>query len=246
MITYKKCTEVSEDKIFEAFEIGFSDYMIQLNMSKDFFMDRFFGAEGNAFEYSFIALDEDKAVGLILGGIKVYEGIKTLRCGALCILPEYRGTQVSKRLFEFHKEVAIEACCKQMFLEVIAGNDRAINFYKKTGYEKVYNMEYYSHNNPAELKGKVLNDLKIEIISMDTLRCFRQELQDIHINWQNDLDYISQVSGYVHYGVFKEERLLGGLSIHSKGKVSFLWIDSKYRHRGIARSLIYHAVSDLG
>ena len=246
MISYKKCSEVSEDKIFEAFQIGFSDYMIQFEMTKEFFINRFFGPEGNSFEYSFIALDEDKAVGLNLGGIKVYEGTKTLRCGALCIHPEYRGTEVSKRLYELHKEVAIETSCKQMFLEVIAGNDRAISFYKKMGYEKVYDMEYYSHNNPLELKGDVANNIKIERIDLDTLINFRQGIHDIHINWQNDLDYISQIEGQVHYGVFNDESLIGGLSIHTKGKVSFLWIDSKHRHQGIASSLIYHAVKELG
>ncbi len=245
MISYKKCSEVSEDKIFEAFQIGFSDYMIQFNMSKDFFIQRFFGPEGNGIEHSFIALDEDKAVGLNLGGIKVYEGTKTLRCGALCIHPEYRGTELSKRLFELHKEVAVETCCKQMFLEVIAGNDRAISFYKKMGYEKVYDMEYYSHNNPTELKRDVPNNIKIERIDMDTLINFRQGIHDIHINWQNDLDYISQIEGQVHYGVFKDKSLIGGLSIHTKGKVSFLWIGSKHRHQGIGSNLIYHAVKEL-
>ena len=150
MISYKRCTEVNEDIIFQAFQIGFSDYIIQIEMTKDFFMDRFFGPEGNCLEYSVIALDEDKPVGLNLGGIKIFEGIKTLRCGALCVHPDYRGTEVSKRLFRLHKEIAIANGCKQLFLEVIAGNDRAINFYEKKGYEKVYDMVYYSYNSPSE------------------------------------------------------------------------------------------------
>ena len=246
MITYKKCSEVSEDKIFEAFQIGFSDYMIQFEMTKDFFINRFFGPEGNSMEYSFIAIDEEKAVGVNLGGIKVYEGIKTLRCGALCVHPEYRGTEVGKRLFQLHKEVAIENSCKQMFLEVIVGNDRAINFYKRVGYEKVYDMVYYSHNNPSEIKAVMLDTIKIHRINMDVLRTFRQDIHDIHINWQNDLDYISQIEGLVHYGAFEKDNLMGGLSIHPKGKISFLWINSKLRHHGIAVNLIHHAAKELG
>src|SRR5690554_4477018 len=159
MISYKRCIEVSEDVIFQAFQIGFSDYIIKFDMPKDFFMKRFFGPEGNSLEYSVIALDGDKPVGLNLGGIKIYEGIKTLRCGALCIHPDYRGTEVGKKLFELHKEIAMENDCKQMFLEVIVGNDRAINFYKKKGYAKVYDIVYYSHNNPSEIKGAIPSDL---------------------------------------------------------------------------------------
>jgi ribosomal protein S18 acetylase RimI-like enzyme len=245
VITYHRCTEVNEDTVFQAFQIGFSDYIIQIEMTKDFFMKRFFGPEGNGLEYSVIALDDDKPVGLNLGGIKVYEGIKTLRCGALCIHPDYRGTEVGKELFKLHKEIAVENSCKQLFLEVIVGNDRAINFYKKKGYEKVYDMVYYSHNNPSELKAALPYDLRIEKIDLDILKTLSHEIQDIHINWQNDFDYISQIDGQVHFGIFIDQKLSGGLSIHPKGKISFLWINSELRHRGIGRGLINHAVKEL-
>ena len=246
MISYKRCTDVNKDLIFQAFKIGFSDYIIKTEMPKDFFFKRFFGPEGNSLEYSVIALDGDKPVGLNLGGIKVYEGLKTLRCGALCVHPEYRGTEVSKRLFELHKEIALENNCKQMFLEVIVGNDRAINFYKKNGYEKVYDLVYYSHNNPAEIKGVLPSDLSIEKIDIETIRILSNELADIHINWQNDFDYISQIDGQIYYGLFKENKLMGGLSIHPKGKISFLWISPELRYQGIGRGIISYAVKDLG
>jgi ribosomal protein S18 acetylase RimI-like enzyme len=245
MITYKRCTETSVDSIYHAFQSGFSDYIIKMEMSKDIFLKRFFGPEGNSLEYSVIAFDGDKPIGLNLGGIKVYEGIKTLRCGALCIHPDFRGTKVSNNLFQLHKEIALENNCKQMFLEVIVGNDRAINFYKKKGYEKVYDIMYYSHGNPSEIKAILLDDIKIKRIDMDTLRTLSHEIQDIHINWQNDFDYISQMDDYLHYGVVKDEKLIGGLSISPTGKINFLWINSKFRNKGIARALISHAVKEL-
>ncbi len=245
MITYKRCTEVNEDAIYQAFKIGFSDYIISIDMPKDFFIKRFFGPEGNSLVYSVIALDEDKPVGLNLGGIKVYEGIKTLRCGALCIHPDYRGAEVGRELFRLHKEIALENHCKQMFLEVIVGNDRAISFYKKNGYDKVYDMVFYSHNKPRELYGDLAQDLIIKEIDMSDLRTLSCEIEDIHINWQNDFDYISQIDGQVHYGVFQGDKLIGALSIHTKGKINFLWTKSEFRNQGIARGLINHAVRSL-
>lgn len=245
MIAYKKCTEVNEDAIFEAFQAGFSDYMIRFEMSKDAFIKHFFGPEGNRLAHSFIALDEGKPIGLNLGGIKIYEGIKTLRCGALCVHPDYRGTEVSEKLFRLHKEIAMENGCKQLFLEVIAGNDRAVAFYKKQGYEKVYDMDYYTHDNPLVFKGDLPKDLKIEKIDMDTLKALSNQIQDVHVNWQNDFDYIAQIDGQVHYGVFKDERMMGGLSIHATGKIRFLWIHSAFRHQGIGRGIIGYAVKEL-
>lgn len=244
MITYKRCTEINEDTIYQAFQIGFSDYIIKIEMPKDMFMKRFFGPEGNSLEYSVIAFDEEKPVGLNLGGIKIYEGIKTLRCGALCIHPDYRGTEVGSRLFNLHKEIALENNCKQMFLEVIVGNDRAINFYKKKGYEKVYNIVYYSHSNPSEINANMPDDIEIKRIDLDVLRTLSHEIQDIHINWQNDFDYISQIDGHIHYGILKEEKLIGGLSISPTGKINFLWIHSAFRNKGIGRALISYAVKE--
>ena len=245
MITYQKCTEVSKDAIFQAFQIGFSDYMIRLEMSEDFFLQRFFGPEGNRFEYSVIALDEGKPVGVNLGGIKLFEGVKTLRCGALCIHPDYRGMGISHQLFDLHKEIAVQNDCKQMFLEVIVGNDRAINFYKKKGYEKVYDLVYYSHNSPHEIQGTLPDGYRIEAMSLDALETLRCLAPDVHINWQNDFDYIRQTSDQMHYGILKGEQLSGGLSIHPRGKVSFLWVQPELRHQGLGRALVQHAIAQL-
>lgn len=245
MIVYKRCTDVNEDDIFQAFQIGFSDYIIKMEIPKDIFIQRFFGPEGNSLEYSVIALDDNKPVGLNLGGIKIYEGVKTLRCGALCIHPDYRGTELSKKLFDMHKDIAIENNCKQLFLEVIEGNDRAINFYKKKGYEIVYDINYFSHNNPTELIADLPEDMKIEKIDISMLRSLTYQIHDIHINWQNDFDFISQINGQVHYGLFKDEKLVGGLSIHPRGKLSFLWINPEFRYRGIGKAFVYYAVKEL-
>jgi len=43
MITYKRCTETDEDALFEAFQTGFSDYIIRIEMTKDLFIKHFFG-----------------------------------------------------------------------------------------------------------------------------------------------------------------------------------------------------------
>lgn len=245
MITYKRCTETNEDAIFQAFQFGFSDYMIKVVWTKELFLKLFFGPEGNSLEYSFIAFDDEKPVGLILGGIKVYEGIKTLRCGTLCIHPDYRGTEVSKRLFDLHRKTALDNNCKQMFLEVLEGNDRAISFYNKKGYEKVYVLTYYSHNNPTEINATLLNDVIIKRIDLDCLKSISCKIQDIHINWQNDFDYLSHSDAYVYYGVYQDTNLIGGLSIHTNGKISFLWINAEFRNMGIGRALINHAVREL-
>lgn len=245
MFTYKKCSEANEDAIFEAFQLGFSDYIIKLQLPKGGFFKHFFGPEGSNLEYSFIAFDDEQPVGLILGGIKVYEGVKTIRCGGFCIAPDYRGTEISSKLFNLHRNLALDNNCKQMLLEVIVGNDRAINFYKKKGYKKAYDLVYYCHNKLSEFNGDLPEGIIVKRIDIDALQNLRSKIKDIHINWQNDLDYVRKIEGQVHYGVYENTDMIGALSIHSSGRINFLWVDSKLRNKGIGRGLIENAVREL-
>lgn len=245
MFIYKSCAEVAIDAIYEAFIGGFADYIIKFEISKENFQRNFFGPEGNSREYSVIAFDDDKPVGLILGGIKVYEGIKTLRCGALCVLPNYRGTEVGHKLFELHKEIALENQCRQMFLEVIAGNERAVNFYRKKGYEKVYDLVYYTHSSPADIDAALPVGFTVKRTDIDVLRLFRDKTRDIHINWQNDFDYTGYFDEQRYYGVFKDAVMVGGLSIHPAGRISYLYVAPEFRNMGVGRGILHQAVREL-
>jgi len=245
MVTYKSCTEVEFEKVYEAFVIGFSDYMIKFDMSKEVFLNHFFGPEGNKLEYSFIALDDEKAVGLILGGIKEYEGIKTMRCGTLCVHPEYRGKGISNKLFELHKDIAIDNKCKQMFLEVIKGNDRAIKFYEKYGYDKIYDLKYYYTKDTEVIKRKRDNTIDIKEVDYEDIVDLSHMADNIHMNWQNDFDYIKALKNVIHYGVYENSELIGAISISPGGKIFYIYTKDEYRNRGIAQSLITKAVNNL-
>ncbi len=245
MISYKNCKEVSDEAIYQAFQSGFSDYMIKFDIPREVFIERFFGAEGNSREYSFIAFDDTVSVGLILGGMKIYEGIKTLRCGTLCIHPDYRRQGIAAKLFDLHKGIALENNCKQLFLEVIRGNDRAIRFYEKNSYEKVYELVYFSHGDPSAIRGDLPAGYAIQRVDFDEIKRLEAKLHDIHVNWQNDFDYIARSSNHMHFGLYRDGRLAGGLSITGGGKISLLWVNPEERNKGLARALLCHVIDEL-
>lgn len=245
MVEYKNCSEVNIDSVYEAFRAGFSDYIIKVEMPKEDFVKRFFGPEGNDLNYSYIAFDDKKPVGLILGGIKNYEGIKTLRCGTMCINPDYRGKGISKELFKYHKQIGVKNNCKQLFLEVIVGNDRAISFYKNQGYEKIYDLCYYTLKDVSELKKMSIEELDIRGITLKEVKTLENYSKDIHINWQNDFDFMELSENIKHYGIYKNDSIVGGLSINQRGGIHFIWINPEYRHEKYASNLINYAISDL-
>lgn len=244
-ITFLKCSEVDIDFVYRAFTIGFSDYIVKLEMPKEVFIHNFFGPEGNDLEISYIALHENEPVGLVLSGIKNYENMKTIRCGTLTIHPEYRGTGISQKLMELHKEEALRFNCKQMFLEVIVGNDRAINFYKKLGYEKVYDISYFTKKDLSVFKNSAPNsDCTVSKISFEQ---FKEKAQkwDYHINWQNDVEFLEKSPNTVYFGAFICGEFVGATAVNPNGKISFIMVDQTYRRKKIAHALLFNASKEL-
>lgn len=245
MISYKNCSEVNLELVHNAFQIGFSDYIIKIKMPKEVFKNRFFGPEGNSLQQSFIALDGEKAIGVALGGIKNYEGINTMRCGSLAVAPEYRGKGISHRLMKLHREEAIKCNCKQLFLEVIEGNDRAINFYKKLGYEKIFKLSYFSFNEINKLKSSNKLGIQIKQANIEELNMVRKKIEDTHINWQNDIEYIEKLKGQLTLGAYINEKIAGIISVNENTRINFIWVENALRHNGIGIKLVEEAVERL-
>lgn len=245
MISYKRCSEVGIDLIYDAFQIGFSDYMIKIQVPKEIFESRFFYTEGNNLDQSFIALDKNEAVGIVLGGIKDYEGIKTMRCGTLAVAPQYREKGIGQSLMKLHKEEAIKNKCKQLFLEAIEGNDRAISFYKKLGYEKIFKLAYFSLTKFNALDKTNKLGVNIKQTDIKELKLVREKIKEIHINWQNDIEYIEKSKNQITIGAYINEKIVGIISVNENTRINFLWVENGLRHNRIGTNLIARAVKEL-
>lgn len=245
MIHYKRCSDVRMEDIHTVFHSGFSDYIMKVDIPFDAFIERFFGPEGNQLQHSFIAYSSELPVGLMLGGYQEYEGLPTLRCGAMAIHPDFRGKEIAQKLFQLHQEEGKIIGCKQLFLEVIVGNDRAISFYKKVGYQKVYALKYFTLDNLDILFSRENAEINVGTITLEDIMEINNRLLDIHINWQNNLQYLSKLKDVEYYGIIGEGGLVGYISIGKTGKLYQLWVDPIERGKGIASNLVIHAVRSL-
>lgn len=241
MTTYAACTEAAMSQIYEAFKIGFADYPVPFDMDMDAFAARFFGPEGNELSRSFIALEPDGPVGLILGGVRTFDGKRTMRCGTLCIAPAYRGQGVSRRLFELHKQAALDAGCDQLFLEVLRENARAIRFYEKQGYRIQDTLEYYG-GPTASLPETGPTPDEAEEIDFAELAAFRASLPDCHINWQSDPPFYAASSQEALLAIYDNNREpIAMTAMSPSGKINFLWVRPERRGQGLGRSMLRQA-----
>ncbi|MGG6313207.1 GNAT family N-acetyltransferase [Paenibacillus macerans] len=248
MIRYVRGTEAATETLYSAFQRGFADYMIQFKLTEAEFANRFFGPEGNQRTSSFVAIDEDEPVGMVLGGIKDYESIKTMRCGALAVSPEYRGKGVSAKLMDLHREEALLAGCKQLFLEVIAGNDRAISFYRKRGYRQTYDVFFYTLAEAARLErpAEVPEGGAVARIGFDEFAGIVSPWKYFHVNWQNDLEYQQLSPSNAYFGFRLNGEPAGALSITPFGKINMLIVGNRHRGKGISTQMLATARDELG
>mgnify|MGYP000897600217 CR=1 FL=1 len=241
------CMEVEDQDIFNAFKLGFSDYVIPFNMDLHTFITRFFHIEGNHRQYSFIAFDDTHPVGIVLGGINEYDGIKTMRCGALSIAPDYRGKGVSQELMRAHESIAATEGCRLLMLEVLCENNRAIHFYEKLGYCLTYNLFYYTlFKNDLAVASKHCKAYSQPLnVSVDDLIMLKESMIDMHINWQNDFHYIDKIVSMTYYGIYKEaslspKDLIAFAAVDDHGKIYRIYTHPKHRGKHLGKTLIHH------
>ncbi len=244
MIHYKRGSEVSMNEIYRGFSVGFSDYMIQLQLSEEAFEDRFFGPEGNSLELSLVAFDHKEPVGVLLGGMRRWEGLKTLRCGALAVHPEYRGRGISQAMMRLHGEDFKAHECQRLSLEVIKGNERAVKFYEKEGYIKAGSLKYF-HATASDLMTS-LSEHERESVGMTIglVKCSWKVLAESrnkrsqHIHWQCEPSYYEHSMTDHHYQIEHEGRAVGMCSISEAGRINYLWIEPAERLKGYGSSAL--------
>lgn len=240
MIKYKQCDQVDDKLIYETFKEGFSDYIVQSNINFEDFLKRFFDVDGNDRAFSYIALDGDVGVGVVFGGINTFDEMKSMRCGALCVSPGYRGKGVAQELVRLHKFKAKEQDCEQMVLEVIVGNDRAIRFYEKNDYIKKHDWYIYSTDNFSFLDG--VKDCNIKPITVNEVRDYRNAHVDYHIAWSNEIFCIERRDA-AYYAAIEDDKIVGVISMLG-GTILFLHVLEEYRKAGYAKALIKKALKE--
>lgn len=250
-ITIMTCDKVADHTIHEGFKAGFIDYIIRLEMSDEVFISRFFGPEGNQRELSHIAYEGDRPIAVLLGGIREFGGMPTLRCGGLCVVPDHRGTGIAQELLTRHKRDAEANGCKQLFLEVIKGNDRAIRFYKSQGYMISRDLHYFN----LEVEGNLALDMSKAsgaIVTVPDIRtitpddfCKYHGRSDTYPNWQSDLPAIQLTNGMLYLGAYSGERLIGALGMSPMGRIEFCHVEKPHRFKGIGRALVHQACNIL-
>jgi len=243
MYNYELLTNVSYQKIYQAFAKAFADYPVPFDMSLEDFV---FMIERRGYnpDISFGAFYNEELVGFTLNGLRKWNNVLTAYDTGTGVVKEHRKKGIAKQIFLQSIPVLKEKNIKQYLLEVMDINTPAIDLYKKMGFTETRKLDF------AIVKTKEINfsktnylvDLEItETLAWNLFKTFWNE----NPSWQNSIESLNRKSNHFICCVAKhKDEIIGyGFIQKSNGDIPQFAVKKEFRKKGIG-SLILKKLSD--
>ena len=188
---YEVASKFSEEELVKAHNDVFVDYEGVGELSLEIFQ-AINVQRGVKYEYSVVAVEDDKIVGLILNAVREYKGIKTgYDCGT-GVIPDMRGKGIAKAMFEEVKKILLSIDVHKYVLEVIQTNEKAFNLYKNQGFKIIREFDCLGGKREefeSELPQINIEDAQFSVHSTNEYAWEKVELfQKYPPSWQNSND----------------------------------------------------------
>ncbi len=224
-------------ELVDTFNLSFSDYIIPIKFTKNSLENKII-SESIDLNLSIGAFEDNKLIGLILHGFDVIEGKKVVYKAGTGIIPEKRGNRITSLFYDFIIPKFREKNIEKIQLEVITTNTKAINTYKKIGFEIKRELDSYkgkiSTNNT---KSKFIIK-KLEYYDWEILKSFWDWIP----SWQNSITSIKKLeNNVISLGIY-DNNLLAGYIVYNPttNRINQFAINKKNRNLGLGKSLFQH------
>ncbi len=238
MFEYKTLEDIRIEVLQEAFVDAFSDYQVKFDLPLWKFQ-RMLQRRGFTPGISVGAFKEGRLVGFVLNGLRDWEGKLTSYDLGTGVIGEYRRQGITSNILSNLRELLREKGIEQYLLEVIKTNTSAYQLYLKQGFEVVREFACYQLDKKAyqpRITYEVESAAQISAIEWERLQSF----WDYSPSWQNSVDSINALAEVFHYSIVRQDGVIVGYGIMDKssGDIAQLAVDQRYRHRGIAGSIL--------
>ncbi|VEF47634.1 GNAT family acetyltransferase [Bacillus freudenreichii] len=156
MLKIKKLSDVPIRDACEAWNNGFMDYYVKMQMSVSQFTFRL-GWDELSPDYSFIAYYNEIPAGIILNGITDINGKRLAWNGGTSVAASFRKQGIAKKLMESSLEIYRRENVDIATLEAFTVNQAAIRLYESFGYRVVDQLLFLKKTKPNE-KSTFTND----------------------------------------------------------------------------------------
>lgn len=151
VVEIRRLSECTIEQGVEAWNKGFEGYHFDMTTTPEAFKKRM-DQEGLSGDLSVVAFDGEEPVGLVLNGTRESAGRKIGWNGGTGVAMSWRKKGVGKLLMEKTLQILNEQDVEVATLEAISGNEKAIELYKKLGYEIVDELHFMKLDGAVERK----------------------------------------------------------------------------------------------
>lgn len=235
MIAYRLLSNADFDSLHECFLTAFSDYEVDMRMSREQFRQRL-TRDGIRLEISSGAFDGDRMIGFCMNAVGQWQGKSTAYDGGSAMIPEYRGRGIGTEMFAFLEPKLKEAAVVQYLLEVLTSNVPATNLYRKLGFVETRRLAVFrSQRGTRNTEGK--KDLRhVEQPDWELFQSF----WDGYPSWQHSIDAVERVANErVIMGAYTDDACVGyGVVFVPQMNLMQLAISPQHRRLGIGSTIL--------
>jgi GNAT superfamily N-acetyltransferase len=141
MLHIKRLSQCTLEEAVTAWNTGFEGYYFDATMTVERFLERLV-LEGLSPTLSIIAFQDEKPIGIIKNGIRLFNGMKIAWNGGTGVASAFRKKGIGKAMMEAALSIYQEEGVQLATLEAIRANQRAISLYEQMGYQMVDELEH--------------------------------------------------------------------------------------------------------
>jgi ribosomal protein S18 acetylase RimI-like enzyme len=149
MIDYRLLSDEDFDSLYACFLAAFSDYEVDMQMSREQFRQRFV-RDGVRLTMSAGAFDAERMIGFCINAVGRWQELETAYDAGTGVIREYRGRGVGKELFAFLTPRLKNIGIKQYLLEVLTSNTPAASLYRKLGFVDTRRLAVFRSSEPQK------------------------------------------------------------------------------------------------
>ncbi|HEY6806251.1 MAG TPA: GNAT family N-acetyltransferase [Pyrinomonadaceae bacterium] len=140
-IELRRASSCSFETLVNVWNEGFQGYFVDISLSLDKLLARL-STDGISFDHSFIAFDDERAVGFLLNALREEPNSKLAWNSGTAVVPDYRGQGIGSKLMQATIDLYRSEGVKTASLEAVKINQAAISLYKRFGYEVVDELTF--------------------------------------------------------------------------------------------------------
>lgn len=235
--------DVATNQLCQVFNEAFSDYVIPLQLTVSLLQQKMTG-ESIQLECSAGAFQGDALCGFILHG-RDQSMPEVLYNGGTGVVPTARGQHLVQELYEHFVPKYQQQGVREILLEVIAGNQKAIKAYENAGFQQ--QREFVCFKGEVHLARKAAKGVIIQKSALppdSLLLPFADQVP----SWSNSIESIRREKQLTTTWVaIYENEIVGFISVFlASRRIRQIGVRRDMRRKGIGTALMQHAAETLG